>query len=174
MKLELHAVSFKLASGESLALVGPTGSGKSTIVRLLYRLYDPESGCIKLNGQDLRGLTQRSLRAEMGMVPQDVVLFNDTIEYNIRYAIPQPHLAVQPQLAVNASSQFRSQVSKFCFRERTNLRGYMLMHCRDIDRSTFIGSIAIRELGGLASLGPIFQRLKAEFGWAPCVGTFPI
>ena len=78
------AVSFKVASGESLALVGPTGSGKSTIVRLLYRLYDPESGCIKLDGEDLRGLTQKSMRSEMGMVPQDVVLFNDTIEYNIR------------------------------------------------------------------------------------------
>ena len=71
-----------------MALVGPTGSGKSTVVRLLYRLYDPESGCIKLNGTDLRGLTQKSLRSEMGMVPQDVVLFNDTIEYNIRLAIP--------------------------------------------------------------------------------------
>ena len=79
-----HIVSFKVASGESLALVGQTGSGKSTVVRLLYRLYDPESGCIKLNGEDVRGLTQKSLRSEMGMVPQDVVLFNDTIEYNIR------------------------------------------------------------------------------------------
>ena len=71
-------------SGESLALVGQTGSGKSTVVRLLYRLYDPESGCIRLDGQDLRSLTQTSMRAEMGMVPQDVVLFNETIQYNIR------------------------------------------------------------------------------------------
>lgn len=77
-------MSFKAASGDSLALVGPTGSGKSTIVRLLYRLYDPESGSIDLDGRDLRTLTQKSLRREMGMVPQDVVLFNDTIEYNIR------------------------------------------------------------------------------------------
>ena len=79
------AVSFKVGQGESLALVGPTGSGKSTIVRLVYRLYDPLSGRILLEGQDLRDLTQHSVRAAMGMVPQDVVLFNDTIEYNIRY-----------------------------------------------------------------------------------------
>ena len=79
-------VSFKVSPGDSLALVGQTGSGKSTVVRLLYRLYDPEAGRIRLEGQDLRFLTQASLRAEMGMVPQDVVLFNDTIEYNIRYS----------------------------------------------------------------------------------------
>lgn len=80
----LLAVSFHVGSGQSLALVGATGSGKSTVVRLLYRLYDPETGSIKLNGQDLRSLTQKSMRSQMGMVPQDVVLFNDTIEYNIR------------------------------------------------------------------------------------------
>jgi ABC-type multidrug transport system fused ATPase/permease subunit len=77
-------VSFKIGSGDTLALVGATGSGKSTVVRLLYRLYDPASGCIRMDGQDIRELTQHSMRAEMAMVPQDVVLFNDTIEYNIR------------------------------------------------------------------------------------------
>lgn len=78
------AVSFKADSGETVALVGPTGSGKSTIVRLVYRLYDPLCGHIKLNGQDLPTLKQKSIRGVMAMVPQDVVLFNDTIEYNIR------------------------------------------------------------------------------------------
>ena len=95
------AVSFQVGSGQSLALVGATGSGKSTVVRLLYRLYDPETGFIKLNGQDLRSLTQKSLRAEMGMVPQDVVLFNDTIEYNIRYSqfsANSPHLIKEIEL----------------------------------------------------------------------------
>ena len=86
--LLLCAVSFRVASGDSLALVGPTGSGKSTVVRLIYRLYDPESGTIRLHDLDLKSLTQRSIRSEMGMVPQDCVLFNDTIEYNIRQAKP--------------------------------------------------------------------------------------
>lgn len=82
----MAAVSFKVAPGDTLALVGATGSGKSTVVRLMYRLYDPIAGRILVNGQDLRGLQQRSMRASMGMVPQDVVLFNDTVEYNIRCA----------------------------------------------------------------------------------------
>jgi len=72
-------------AGKTVAIVGPSGAGKSTISRLLFRLYDVSSGRILIDGQDIRNVTQASLRASIGMVPQDTVLFNDTIRYNIRY-----------------------------------------------------------------------------------------
>jgi len=72
-------------AGKTVAIVGPSGAGKSTISRLLFRLYDVSSGKILIDGQDIRNVTQSSLRASIGMVPQDTVLFNDTIRYNIRY-----------------------------------------------------------------------------------------
>ena len=71
--------------GKTVAIVGPSGAGKSTISRLLFRFYDIQSGSISIDGQDIRDVTQESLRAVIGMVPQDTVLFNDTIAYNIRY-----------------------------------------------------------------------------------------
>ena len=73
------------APGTSCAIVGPSGAGKSTIARLLYRFYDPQSGRITIDGQDIAGVTQASLRSSIGIVPQDTVLFNDTIGYNIGY-----------------------------------------------------------------------------------------
>src|SRR5699024_9364865 len=69
----------------TVAVVGPSGAGKSTLSRLLYRFYDVQQGAITIDGQDVRDVTQKSLRAVIGMVPQDTVLFNDTIAYNIRY-----------------------------------------------------------------------------------------
>jgi ATP-binding cassette subfamily B protein len=84
----LHEVSFTLPAGKTLALVGPSGSGKSTISRLLYRFYDPTAGRIAIDGEDIREVTQESLRAAIGIVPQDTVLFNDTIYYNIAYGRP--------------------------------------------------------------------------------------
>jgi ATP-binding cassette subfamily B protein len=72
-------------AGKTVAIVGPSGAGKSTISRLLFRLYDVSGGAILIDGQDIRSVTQESLRAAIGMVPQDTVLFNDTIRYNIRY-----------------------------------------------------------------------------------------
>lgn len=84
----LQHVSFKLARGETLALVGPSGSGKTTIVKLLMRFYDPGSGRILVNGRDLREYKQRSVRALMGVVLQDVALFNDSIGENISFARP--------------------------------------------------------------------------------------
>jgi ATP-binding cassette subfamily B protein len=72
-------------AGKTVAIVGPSGAGKSTISRLLFRLYDVSGGKILIDGQDIRNVTQASLRAAIGMVPQDTVLFNDTIRYNIRY-----------------------------------------------------------------------------------------
>jgi ABC-type transport system involved in Fe-S cluster assembly fused permease/ATPase subunit len=81
----LKGLSFEVPAGKTVAIVGPSGAGKSTISRLLFRLYDVSSGRIQIDGQDIRNVTQASLRASIGMVPQDTVLFNDTIRYNIRY-----------------------------------------------------------------------------------------
>jgi ATP-binding cassette, subfamily B, heavy metal transporter len=81
----LKGLSFEVPAGKTVAIVGPSGAGKSTISRLLFRLYDVSSGRILIDGQDIRNVTQSSLRASIGMVPQDTVLFNDTIRYNIRY-----------------------------------------------------------------------------------------
>ena len=81
----LKGVSFEVPAGKTVAIVGPTGAGKSTISRLLFRFYDVNEGAITIDGQDLREVRQSSLREAIGMVPQDTVLFNDTIAYNIRY-----------------------------------------------------------------------------------------
>ena len=84
----LHDISFVIPAGRKVAVVGPSGAGKSTLARLLFRFYDVDSGRILINGQDVRAVTQHSLRAAVGIVPQDTVLFNDTLEYNIGYARP--------------------------------------------------------------------------------------
>jgi ATP-binding cassette, subfamily B, heavy metal transporter len=81
----LKGLSFEVPAGHTVAVVGPSGAGKSTISRLLFRFYDVSGGRILIDGQDLRDVTQNSLRAALGIVPQDTVLFNDTIRYNIRY-----------------------------------------------------------------------------------------
>ena len=81
----LRGVTFEVPAGKTVAIVGPSGAGKSTISRLLFRFYEPQGGRILIDGQDIAGVTQTSLRAAIGMVPQDTVLFNDTIGYNIRY-----------------------------------------------------------------------------------------
>lgn len=81
----LHGVSFTVPAGHTLAIVGPSGAGKSTIARLLFRFYDIQGGRISIDGQDIAGVTQQSLRAAIGIVPQDMVLFNDTVGYNIGY-----------------------------------------------------------------------------------------
>ena len=84
----LHDVSFEIPAGKTVAVVGPSGSGKSTLARLLFRFYDVNGGRITIDGQDIRDVTQASLRAAIGIVPQDTVLFNDTIDYNIAYGRP--------------------------------------------------------------------------------------
>ncbi|HZB94084.1 MAG TPA: ABC transporter ATP-binding protein/permease, partial [Stellaceae bacterium] len=84
----LHEVSFRVPSGGTVAIVGPSGAGKSTIARLIFRFYDVQGGAIRIDGHDLRDVTQDSLRRAIGVVPQDTVLFNDTIRYNIAYGRP--------------------------------------------------------------------------------------
>ncbi|MFZ2392604.1 ABCB family ABC transporter ATP-binding protein/permease [Rhodoferax sp.] len=84
----LHDISFDIPAGKTVAVVGPSGSGKSTLARLLFRFYDVQSGQILIAGQDIKQVTQASLRQAIGIVPQDTVLFNDTVEYNIAYGQP--------------------------------------------------------------------------------------
>ena len=98
----LKGVSFEVPAGKTIAIVGPSGAGKSTISRLLFRFYEVTGGSISIDGQDIRGVTQESLRAAIGMVPQDTVLFNDTIAYNIRYGRPDADDAAVARAAETA------------------------------------------------------------------------
>ncbi len=84
-RIVLKGISFMVPAGKTVAVVGPSGAGKSTISRILYRFYDIKSGSVTIDGQDIRDVTQASLRANIGIVPQDTVLFNDTVRYNIAY-----------------------------------------------------------------------------------------
>jgi ABC-type transport system involved in Fe-S cluster assembly fused permease/ATPase subunit len=106
----LHGVDFELPTGRTLAVVGESGSGKSTLARLLYRFYDINRGQILINGKDLRQLTQSSLRAAIGIVPQDTVLFNDTIYYNILYG--QPEASREQVLAAAESAQLAGFIER--------------------------------------------------------------
>jgi ATP-binding cassette subfamily B protein len=85
----IRALSFEVEAGSRVAIVGPSGAGKSTIMRLLFRFYDPLSGVVEVDGEDIRCFSQQSLRAQIGLVPQDTVLFNESIRYNILYGRPQ-------------------------------------------------------------------------------------
>lgn len=84
-RMILKNISFTVPEGRTVALVGPSGSGKSTIIRLLFRFYDVQSGSINIDGQNIKVVQQKSLRQAIGVVPQDTVLFNNTIRYNIKY-----------------------------------------------------------------------------------------
>jgi ATP-binding cassette, subfamily B, heavy metal transporter len=98
----LDGVSFIAHAGKTTAIVGPSGAGKSTVLKLLFRFYDPSGGRVVIDGQDLRDVTQASLRNALGLVPQDVVLFNDSIRYNIGYGRPEATQAELEQAAQRA------------------------------------------------------------------------
>lgn len=99
----LEGVSFTVEPGQTVAIVGPSGAGKSTISRLLFRFYDVTGGAVRIDGDDIRDVTQRSVRAALGIVPQDTVLFNDTIYYNIAYGRPEASPAEVEAAARHAS-----------------------------------------------------------------------
>ena len=101
-RLIVQNVSIEINSRETIAIVGPSGSGKSTIGRLLFRFYDAQQGSIKIDGQDIRNVTQESLHRSIGVVPQDTVLFNDTIYYNIAYGLDNASRAEVEKAAKNA------------------------------------------------------------------------
>ncbi len=98
----LHDISFEIPAGKTVAVVGPSGSGKSTLARLLFRFYDVQQGRILIAGQDIKQVTQASVRQAIGIVPQDTVLFNDTVEYNIAYGQPGATRAQVEEAAASA------------------------------------------------------------------------
>lgn len=106
----LHELDFCIPAGHTVAVVGPSGAGKSTLARLLFRFYDVSAGAIRFNGQDIRGYTQASLRAAIGIVPQDTVLFNDTLFYNIQYGRPEASCA--EVLAAARAAQLDSFIAR--------------------------------------------------------------
>ena len=103
----LHGVSFSVPAGKKVAVVGPSGAGKSTLARLLFRFYDSTGGRILIDGQDIRAVTRDSLRRQLGIVPQDTVLFNDTVYYNIAYGRPDaPRADIERAAAMANLKQF--------------------------------------------------------------------
>ena len=112
-RLILKNINFKISAGQTVAIVGPSGSGKSTLARLLFRFYDITQGSIMIGEQDLQLVTQKSLRAAIGIVPQDTVLFNDTIGYNIQYGKPSAsELEVQKAAQLAQIDQFVQSLTK--------------------------------------------------------------
>ena len=122
----LKGISFEVPAGRTLAIVGPSGAGKSTLSRLLFRFYDVSSGRITIDGQDIREVGQESLRAAIGMVPQDTVLFNDTIAYNIRYGRPDASDAEVAEAARLAQIDAFIRATPKAYRTEVGERGLKL------------------------------------------------
>jgi ABC-type transport system involved in Fe-S cluster assembly fused permease/ATPase subunit len=122
----LNGLSFEVPAGKTVAVVGPSGAGKSTISRLLYRFYDVTGGRIEIDGQDIRDVTQVSLRSAIGMVPQDTVLFNDTIRYNIRYGRWEASDAEVEEAARNAQIDHFIRIAPKGYETEVGERGLKL------------------------------------------------
>jgi ABC-type transport system involved in Fe-S cluster assembly fused permease/ATPase subunit len=122
----LKGLSFEVPAGKTIAVVGPSGAGKSTISRLLYRFYDVTGGRIEIDGQDIRDVTQVSLRSAIGMVPQDTVLFNDTIRYNIRYGRWEASDAEVEEAARNAQIDHFIRIAPKGYETEVGERGLKL------------------------------------------------
>ncbi len=122
----LKGLSFEVPAGKTVAVVGPSGAGKSTISRLLYRFYDVTGGRIEIDGQDIRDVTQVSLRSAIGMVPQDTVLFNDTIRYNIRYGRWEASDAEVEEAARNAQIDHFIRIAPKGYETEVGERGLKL------------------------------------------------
>jgi ATP-binding cassette, subfamily B, heavy metal transporter len=122
----LHGVDFEVLAGTKVAIVGPSGAGKSTIARLLYRFYDVTGGRITLDGRDLRDVTRASLRSQLGIVPQDTVLFNNDIYYNIAYGKPDAPRAAVEQAAAMAHLKLFIESLPDGYQTRVGERGLKL------------------------------------------------
>ena len=123
----LTDVSFRVPPGKRVAIVGPSGAGKSTIARLLFRFYDVAEGAVRIDGQDVRDVAQDSVRAAIGIVPQDTVLFNDTVYYNIAYGRPgattaeiedAARLAAIHDFITSTPDGYRTKIGRASCRER--------------------------------------------------------
>ena len=135
----LKGVSFTVEPGQKVAVVGPSGSGKSTLSRLLFRFYDVDSGAIRVSGTDVRDCTQSSLRAALGVVPQDTVMFNDTIRYNLAYAHPDVDHGADGGVAIDDA------VVEEALR-RANLAGFVARLPQGLD--TVVGERGLKLSGG--------------------------
>ncbi|XP_063721198.1 ATP-binding cassette sub-family B member 6-like [Symsagittifera roscoffensis] len=122
----LKNVSFKVPAGKTVAVVGPSGSGKSTLIRLVFRFYDIQGGCISIDGQDITKVTQHSLRKSIGVVPQDTVLFSDTIGYNIHYGRPDADEDEMKAAAERADIHDRIQTFPDGYETKVGERGQKL------------------------------------------------
>eukprot|EP00741_Cyanophora_paradoxa_P005098 tig00000857_g4940.t1 len=116
---ELQNVSFRVEPGRTLAIVGPTGSGKSTVLRLLFRAYDPHSGSVLVDGRDVRDVTQESLRRHIGVVPQDTVLFNDSLYRNVRFG--RPSASPEEVLEASRAARLDETVQRFPLKYATRV-----------------------------------------------------
>lgn len=107
----LRDISFEVEPGTSTAIVGESGSGKSTIIKLLFRFYDPSSGSVNIDGKDVRSITVESLRSQLGVVPQDTILFNETLMYNLMYS--KPHCTEEEVIAACKAASIHDKIMAF-------------------------------------------------------------